>query len=58
MNLKNKFFINILIVLFAIPSLYANKTNHIQAIYLGSGCFWGAEKGYEAMEGVINARLA
>ena len=55
MNLKNKFFINILIVLFAIPSLYANKTNHIQAIYLGSGCFWGAEKGYEAMEGVINA---
>ena len=55
MNLKNKFFINILIVLFAIPSVYANKTNHIQTIYLGSGCFWGAEKGYEAMEGVINA---
>ena len=55
MNLKNKFFINILIVLFAIPSVYANKTNHMQTIYLGSGCFWGAEKGYEAMEGVINA---
>ena len=55
MNLKNKFFINILIVLFAIPSVYANKTNLMQTIYLGSGCFWGAEKGYEAMEGVINA---
>ena len=55
MNLKNKLFINALIVLFAIPSVYANKTNHIQTIYLGSGCFWGAEKGYEAMEGVINA---
>jgi peptide methionine sulfoxide reductase msrA/msrB len=55
MNLKNKFFINTLIVLFAIPSVYANKTNHMQTIYLGSGCFWGAEKGYEAMEGVINA---
>ena len=55
MNLKNKFFINALIVLFAIPSVYANKTNHIQTIYLGSGCFWGAEKGYEAMGGVINA---
>ena len=55
MNLKNKLFIKALIVLFAIHSVYANKTNPIHTIYLGSGCFWGAEKGYEVMEGVINA---
>jgi len=30
--------------------LVANQTNHIETIYLGSGCFWGAEKGYEALE--------
>ena len=32
-----------------------NSTNHIQSIVLGSGCFWGAEKGYEAIPGVISA---
>ena len=32
-----------------------NSTNHIQSIVLGSGCFWGAEKGYEAIPGVIDA---
>ena len=31
------------------------STNHIDKIVLGSGCFWGAEKGYEALEGVIDA---
>ena len=31
------------------------STNHIQSIVLGSGCFWGAEKGYEALPGVIDA---
>ena len=30
-------------------------TSHIQKIVLGSGCFWGAEKNYEALEGVIDA---
>ncbi|GIS35909.1 MAG: hypothetical protein Ct9H90mP6_11660 [Gammaproteobacteria bacterium] len=24
-------------------------------IHLGSGCFWGAEKGYESLDGVIDA---
>ena len=38
-----------------ITNIYANQTNHIQTIYLGSGCFWGAEKGYESLEGVVNA---
>ena len=55
MNLKNKFLVSALIFLFAAPIINANQTNHIQIIYLGSGCFWGAEKGYEALDGVINA---
>ena len=55
MNLKNKFLVSTLIFLFAAPIVNANQTNHIQTIYLGSGCFWGAEKGYESLDGVINA---
>ena len=55
MNLKNKFLVSALIFLFSAPIINANQTNHIQTIYLGSGCFWGAEKGYEALNGVINA---
>ena len=55
MNLKNKFLVSALIFLFAAPIIKANQSNHIQTIYLGSGCFWGAEKGYEALDGVINA---
>lgn len=31
------------------------QTNHMDSIVLGSGCFWGAEKRYEALEGVIDA---
>ena len=30
-------------------------TIHSEKIVLGSGCFWGAEKGYEALPGVIDA---
>ena len=55
MNLKVKIFKYFLIALFVIPNISANKTSHIQTIYLGSGCFWGAEKGYELIEGVIDA---
>ena len=55
MNLRNNFLVSALIFLFAAPTINANQTNHIQTIYLGSGCFWGAEKGYEALDGVINA---
>ena len=50
----NKIYINIIILFFAINT-YPNQTNHIQTIYLGSGCFWGAEKGYESIKGVIDA---
>lgn len=28
---------------------------HVKTLVLGSGCFWGAEKGYEALPGVIEA---
>ena len=55
MNLRNNLLVSALIFLFAAPTINANQTNHIQTIYLGSGCFWGAEKGYEALDGVINA---
>ena len=54
MNQINKAFINFLVIVLA-NSIYANQTNHVQTIYLGSGCFWGAEKGYEQIEGVIDA---
>ena len=30
-------------------------TLHTEKIVLGSGCFWGAEKGYESLPGVIDA---
>ena len=30
-------------------------TFHSEKIILGSGCFWGAEKGYESLPGVIDA---
>ena len=33
----------------------AQATLHVEKIVLGSGCFWGAEKGYEALDGVIDA---
>ena len=49
----NKFLICFLIT--SVMNISANQTNHVQTIYLGSGCFWGAEKGYESLEGVINA---
>ena len=31
------------------------STSHLEKIVLGSGCFWGAEKGYEALPGVVDA---
>ena len=30
-------------------------TSHLESIVLGSGCFWGEEKRYEAIPGVISA---
>lgn len=31
-------------------------TMHVQTLVLGSGCFWGAEKRYEALNGVLDAQ--
>ena len=36
-------------------STVKEATIHSEKIVLGSGCFWGAEKGYEALPGVIDA---
>ena len=56
MNPMNKIKSFLFTLLFLPFILGANQTNHIQTVYLGSGCFWGAEKGYEALEGVIDAK--
>ena len=55
MNLKIKLLSFFVILLISSQQIASNQTNHIQTIYLGSGCFWGAEKGYEQLEGVIDA---
>jgi len=36
-------------------SAITEATIHSEKIILGSGCFWGAEKGYESLPGVIDA---
>ena len=33
----------------------SSASEHVKTLVLGSGCFWGAEKGYEALPGVIDA---
>jgi peptide methionine sulfoxide reductase msrA/msrB len=39
-----------------IPMLEPEQASvHLKTLVLGSGCFWGAEKRYEAMRGVIDA---
>ena len=55
MNQKVKILNYLILVLLITPYVSASKTSHVETIYLGSGCFWGAEKGYELMDGVINA---
>ena len=55
MNQKVKILNCLILVLLITPYVGASKTSHVETIYLGSGCFWGAEKGYELMDGVINA---
>ncbi|BBN81442.1 hypothetical protein PA25_14270 [Pseudoalteromonas sp. A25] len=56
-----------LATLFVIVSIWAfaqpdivkappQASSHIKVLVLGSGCFWGAEKRYEAMRGVLDAQ--
>lgn len=45
---------------FALPQVQADTdripaTVHVETIVVGAGCFWGVEKRFEAMPGVINA---
>ena len=40
---------------FGLASESNQSTSHLEKIVLGSGCFWGAEKGYEALPGVVDA---
>jgi len=53
-----KYSIFILIPLFCVSIVgndNDNHTSHLEKIVLGSGCFWGAEKGYEGLQGVEDA---
>ena len=56
---KTSFYFSILTISFVLSALAApsisEATIHSEKIILGSGCFWGAEKGYESLPGVINA---
>ena len=40
---------------FSLAAETNQSTSHLEKIVLGSGCFWGAEKGYEALPGVVDA---
>ena len=53
--MKKIFFIVVASLSFIALSEDNQSTIHLEKIVLGSGCFWGAEKGYEALEGVIDA---
>jgi len=52
-----KVFSLLLISFFSVfaSSAITEATIHSEKIILGSGCFWGAEKGYESLSGVIDA---
>ncbi len=43
------------LISFSVAAESNQSTSHLEKIVLGSGCFWGAEKGYEALPGVVDA---
>ena len=45
----------LIFISFCLASESNQSTSHLDKIVLGSGCFWGAEKGYEALPGVLDA---
>ena len=53
--MKKIFFVIVASFSFLISSEDTQSTIHLEKIVLGSGCFWGAEKGYEALNGVVDA---
>ena len=52
---KYLFVLPLLFLTFAMHAKEETLTSHLDSIVLGSGCFWGAEKGYEQIDGVENA---
>ena len=52
---KYLFVLPLLFLTFARHAKEGSLTSHLDSIILGSGCFWGAEKGYEQIDGVENA---
>ena len=54
-NMRNFFILIPIITLCFNLDSKENSTSHLEYVVLGSGCFWGAEKGYEAIDGVENA---
>ena len=51
-----KFLLSFFVLInFSLLANDATATLHVEKVVLGSGCFWGAEKGYEALPGVMNA---
>ena len=54
-NMRNFFILIPIITLCLNLDSRENSTSHLESVVLGSGCFWGAEKGYEALNGVENA---
>ena len=48
-KLNKLFFISFISFSFFLHSEKTIHTSHLDSIVLGSGCFWGAEKGYESL---------
>ena len=54
-NKLKKFLLIFIALNLSISHADENHTSHLDTIILGSGCFWGAEKGYEGLQGVEDA---
>ena len=54
-KISNYFLIPLISFSLFLNSEESSLTSHLESIVLGSGCFWGAEKGYESIKGVENA---
>ena len=54
-NKLKKFLLIFIALNLSISHADENHTSHLDTIILGSGCFWGAEKGYEGLLGVEDA---
>ena len=53
--MKNFSILTLALLSFSLAAETNQSTSHLEKIVLGSGCFWGAEKGYEALPGVVDA---